>query len=651
MLRTKKIFLTYSIFILGMMMGLSQSKKSKGDTYFFQYDYKNAILAYESELVNGTLTEEQYLNLGDSYFNIDGFEKASKVYIDLFEQDKLNDKHHLNKMLRSISKSSEKGRKEEFLKIVSSKFPKEFLENIEFNTQLLNGDALIENLDFEIFNLKENSPQLDFSPSFYNNKILFTSGRQVERTDKKRRKSNGAGYLNIFEANVQEDGQISTVIPFSGLQSSNFHKATPSYSKELESIFYVMSNTEDGEMSFDENGKNALSIVMQRKNDPVRLLLKDLSTSFYYPFYDNKSGKLYFSADFEDGYGGTDIYYVHTNNGQIMSAPVNLGPRINSSGNEIASFIFENSFYFSSDVFYGLGGMDVYKAEIEDGNFSIPVNLGSGINSAEDDFGLVMRNAGDGLLGYFASNRPGGKGEDDIYGFKVDQKPGLRTLALKGKVVKSNKKSDILDRVSVGLWDVDGTLLAETLSDENGDYRIEIPWREAVVVQADKERYSTFSKRLSKNEVEALENNPEFDIGIASYDDLVEEKEGQKVVKTKKLFFGRSSTRLTPGIEAELDKVVAFVKDFPMVQLRIETYTDSRGGSSTNFRLTQGRSDAIKAYLIGNGVSSSNILYSIGYGEDKILNNCTNGVYCLEVLHQQNQRSLIVVLNDNVLFN
>ena len=105
------------------------------------------------------------------------------------------------------------------------------------------------------------------------------------------------------------------------------------------------------------------------------------------------------------------------------------------------------------------------------------------------------------------------------------------------------------------------------------------------------------------------------------------------------------------SIAPELDKVVEFVKNFPSAQLRIETHTDSRGGGSTNFRLTQGRSDAIKQYLIDKGVPESNILYSVGYGEQKILNNCTNGVYCLEVLHKQNQRSLIVVLNDNLLFN
>ncbi|WP_420321607.1 OmpA family protein [Flagellimonas sp.] len=646
MAQTKKISLALSFFILGIMLCSAQSKRSKGDTYFFQYDYRNAITAYESDLAKGILTEEQYLNLADCYFQNNNFEKASKAYIELYEKDKLDDKHHLNKMLQSISKSSKKERIEAFLTTMSSKFPKEFLENMEFNTQLLSGDTDGQNLDFKVFNLKTNSPQLDFSPSFYDNKLLFSSGRILG----KKKNSRSGGYLNIYEASVAQDGQITSAIPFTGIAHSDFHKATPSYSKELQSIFYVMSNTENGELSFDENGKNALAIAMQQKGGPLRLLLKDLSTSFYYPFYDHQNGKLYFSANFDDGYGGTDIYFVYTNNGQIMSAPINLGPRINSSGNEIAPFIFENSFYFSSDVFYGLGGMDIYKSNVEGDNFSIPVNLGKGINSSEDDFGLVMRNEGDGLLGYFASNRPGGKGQDDIYGFKVDQKPGLRTLALKGKVVKLNRKSDVVPKTAVRLWDMQGTLLAETYSDDEGNYRLEIPWKNQVILEAGKERFSTLNRQLGEEEMTQI-GNSDYDIEIASYDDLVEEKEGQMVVKMKNFFFGRSSTSLTPEIEAELDKAVAFVREFPMVQLRIETYTDSRGGSSTNFRLTQGRSDAIKAYLIKHGVPSTNIIYSIGYGEDKILNNCTNGVYCLEMLHRQNQRSLIVVLNDNVLFN
>lgn len=365
------------------------------------------------------------------------------------------------------------------------------------------------------------------------------------------------------------------------------------YSSGLNSVFYVLSNTQDGELAFDENGKNALAIAKQTIGGSYQLLLKDLSTSFYYPFYDDANGKLYFSADFEEGYGGTDIYFVYTNNGQVMSAPINLGPRINSSGNEVAPFIFENSFYFASDVFYGLGGMDIYKSNIEGEGFGIPINLGTPINTEFDDFGMIIRNDGDGLLGYFTSNREGGKGKDDIYGFKVDEKPGLKTITFKGTVVNASNANEVVSNAAVSLWDMNGEMLAETSSDEEGQYRLEIPYETELILDASKERYSRYIKKFNQDELEALQNNT-FDVPISFYNDMVEEREGQKVVKMDDFYFSTSSTQLTDDIKNELNTVVDFVKAFPQAQLRIETYTDSRGGSSTNFRLTQMRSDAIK---------------------------------------------------------
>lgn len=640
--------LVLPLFILGMFSGLGQGKQSKGDAYFFQYEYRKAVAAYEEDLALGALTLQQYLNLADAYYKTNNFEKASEAYLELYKKDTLLGNHHFNKMLQSFAKTSNNERMDAFLATKSSNFEREFLENLQFNTDLLSNMAEDASLDYRIFNVQGNSPQSDFSPSFYGGRLLFSSGRTLDK--KNRYIPSGEGYLNLFEGSIKPDGQVGSVIPFKGVPDSKYHKATPYYSERLQSIFYVLSNTERGELSFDENGKNALAVGMQVKNGPFQLLLKDLSTSFYYPFYDQNSDKLYFAADFDDGYGGTDIYYVHTNRGQIMSAPINLGPRINSPGNEIAPYVFENSFYFASDVFYGLGGMDIYKSNIEDDSFSIPINLGKGINSDKDDFGFIMRNDGDGLLGYFSSNRLGGKGNDDIYGFKVDKKPGLRTLTFKGKVVNMNDTRQTVDKVAVRLFDADGSMVAETYSAEDGTYRLEIPWEKQVTLASSKERYSEFRKAFAEEELESMENS-NYDIEVAFYDDLVEKKEAQTVVKLDKFLFGRGLTQLTPEIEKELDKVVAFVKEFPVVQLRIETYTDSRGGSSTNFSLTQKRSDAIKRYLLQKGVPNSNILYSIGYGEDKILNNCTNGVFCVEVLHQQNQRSLIVVLNDNVIFN
>lgn len=648
MMKAKKIQAALWISLMGMALCFAQGKKSKGDVFFFQYEYQKAVTAYEADLAQGSLTEQQFLNLADAYFKTNNFKKASDAYLELFKKDTLLDGHRYNRMLQSLSKTANPERKQAFLTTMAAKFPKELMENMEFNEQMLAKASDGTELDYEIFNLSVNSPQTDFAPTFYKDKLLFSSGR-IEGKGLRYAPGN-EGYFNIYESTVQLDGQSGAAQPFKGVATSSYHKATPYYAQKLNSVFYVLSNTQNGELAFDPNGKNALAIGKQTMDGQFQLLLKDLSTSFYYPFYDETSGKLYFAADFEDGYGGTDIYYVHTNSGQVMSAPINLGPRINSPGNEVAPFIFENSFYFASDAFYGLGGMDIYKSNIgEEGELGIPINLGKGINTEHDDFGLVMRNEGEGLLGYFASNRPGGKGKDDLYGFKVDEKPGLKTLVFKGKVIKPYNENSIA-KAAIRLLSKEGEMLAETYSDEEGNYRLEVPWEDGVVLEAVKERYSKFRKQFSEEELNGLENKS-YNVGMSLYDDLVAEKEGQTVVKMDKFFFGNSATQLTPEIEAELDHVVAFIKAFPTAQLRIETYTDSRGGSSTNFRLTQDRSDAIKKYLVKKGVPSTSILYSIGYGEDKILNNCTNGVFCIEALHKQNQRSLIVVLNDNVLFN
>ncbi|NDV43326.1 OmpA family protein [Flagellimonas sediminis] len=649
MVPIKKIGSVIFMFFLGMVFCVAQTKKSKGDLFFFQYEYQKAVSAYEVQLANGTLTPQQFLNLADSYFQTNNFEKASEAYLELYKKDTLMDGHHYNKMLQSFSKTTDKERKTAFLATMSTDFPKELMENMDFNNQLLQNASANSGSDYELFNLDGNSPQTDFAPAFYKDKLLFSSGRQQNK--KLKYDPGNEGYFNLYESTLQTNGQIAVIQPFGQVANTGFHKSTPFYSNKLNSVFYVLSNTQNGEMTFDDNGKNALSIGMQRIGGAFQLLLKDLSTSFYYPFFDDASGKLYFAADFEDGYGGTDIYFVYTTNGQIMSAPINLGPRINSPGNEIAPYIFEDSFYFASDVFYGLGGMDIYKANIEKDGFGIPINLGNGINTEYDDFGFVIRNEGEGLLGYFASNRPGGKGKDDLYGFKVNEKPGLKTITFKGRVIKPYGRGESIDKAVVRLIDNTGGILRETYSDENGNYRLEIPWTDSVVLESTADRYSTFKKQFSEEELEELQNSDGYNVELALYDDLVEEKEGQMVVKMDKFYFANSSTQLTPEIDVQLDKVVTFMNAFPDAQLRIETYTDSRGGSSTNFKLTQERSDTIKKYLVSKGVPATSILYTIGYGEDKILNNCTNGVFCIETLHKQNQRSLIVILNDNVLFD
>jgi outer membrane protein OmpA-like peptidoglycan-associated protein len=634
-----KIFLTFFIGIASMCIG--QEKMSKGDSYFYGYQYQKAIEAYTKEQSKKLLTDHQLLNLADAYFNTGSYENSSKLYMDVNKKDTIMSVHRFNKMLQSLSKTSNRARVLTFLRTKSGQLTPELTENAEFNYELINDAG--GNGNFEIFNLTINSQQADMAPAFYKDGLLFSSSRpqKVKGTYV----PTGESYLDIYKASVGKAGVVSNASVFSEIPFSEFHKSTPFYSDKLNSIFYILSNTVDGEMAFDENDKNALSIGMLAKNGDFRFLLKDLSTSFYYPFFDAKSDRLYFSANFDDSYGGTDIYYVTTNNGQIMSAPTNLGPRVNSPGNEISPYLFQGNLYFSSDVFYGLGGMDVYKSnQNPNGTYSIPVNLGEGINTSADDFGFIIKQLGnDNYLGYLASNRKGGKGGDDIYGFSINGIPGLKTFALIGDVRNTANQNGIY-QAQIRILDAQGNIVKEVYSKEDGGFTLEIPWKEQVTIKVSKGNHSLFSKTFNEEEMGNAKEAP-LSIGLVLLDDLIEEKEGQIVVKLNKFYFDKGRTMVNDAIALELDKVVQTVANFPELRLAIATHTDSRGSSSYNKKLSQDRSDAIKAYLVSRGVSQSTIIESIGYGEEKLTNNCINGAYCLDFLHKQNERSLIKVLN------
>ncbi len=134
-----------------------------------------------------------------------------------------------------------------------------------------------------------------------------------------------------------------------------------------------------------------------------------------WPFLMNRGKTMYFASNRAGGYGGYDIYVTHRKNGR-WSIPKNLGPKVNTPGNEITPVLNNGSLYFASDWHQGLGGMDLFRAEIVKGVYSRVYHLGRDINSSWDDFGLhIDPSTG---VGYFSSNRPGGRGAEDIYACK-----------------------------------------------------------------------------------------------------------------------------------------------------------------------------------------------------------------------------------------
>lgn len=622
---------------------LQAQENSRADRLYFEYAYGAAVKAYEEEMKEYLLSSGQQLNLADAYFRTREYEKAADTFMEVYKKDSLMTNAQFNTMLQALSKTSGPQRAKAFLATRSDQLSPSLMENTSFNYEILE-DAAASELDYDIYDPGFNSPQTDFAPAFFGtDQLLFSSSRPLAK--KETYMPTGEAYLNIYGTTLQTGGQAGRPAALPWIPSIEFHQATPFYSEQLQALFYVQSNMEEDGLAFDPSGKNSLAICRAGRNGSFEYLFRDLSTSFYYPFYDDRSGKLYFAADFDKGYGGTDLYYVYTNRGQIMSEPVNLGPQVNTPGNEIAPFIFDGSLYFSSDVFYGHGGMDIYKSEVLEGDFySIPVNLGPRINSPQDDFGFIIRkNNQGGYLGYFASNRPGGQGGDDIYGFRVAEKPGLMTLVVRGTVQDPGGIG--IEKAYVRLYDPDGKIIRETYSGEDGEFRMEIPWREEVSVEAGRERFETVALGGTALNPE-LAGKP-LKIELTPVEAVVQQQADRTLLRMEKFYFDSGSTQINPQTALVLDQAAVSLKKFPDLRIKIEAHTDSRGSANRNLDLSQKRAEAIRDYLISKGVAPETIQEATGYGEQQIINNCTDGVYCLDMLHQQNERYPFVVVNYN----
>lgn len=263
------------------------------------------------------------------------------------------------------------------------------------------------------------------------------------------------------------------------------------------------------------------------------------------PFITPDGKRLYFVSDMPGTTGGTDIYYCERTGDNNWGEAIKMGDGVNTVGQERSPYIDENgTFYFSSDGHIGMGGLDIYR--IENGQ---PVNLGAPMNSAADDLYFSA--------GYFTSNRPGGKGSDDIYSYEQKVKPPVTVIPEK------EKEKPV-------------TTLPNPLP-------IEQPIRLIIYYDFDK---ATIKKEAAR----------------------------------------------------DLDELALRLKEKPEIHIQLNAHTDARGKKAYNHALSQRRAQAAVNYLVAKGIAR-NRMTAKGYGEEKPVNSCTDGVSCTEIQHQENRRT------------
>jgi len=320
---------------------------------------------------------------------------------------------------------------------------------------------------------------------------------------------------------------------------------------------------------------------------------------------------LYFSSRRIGGLGGSDIYVCHLRPNGTWSNPENLGPQINTAGNEVSPFIHADNqtLYFSSNGLPGYGEQDLfYSKKNPDGSWSKPVNLGYPINTISEEATLFI--AADGKTAYYASDRADSRGGIDIYSFELreDIRP-QKTLWVKGRVF--DKKTIKGLPSSVELTDLETKqLITNIQTDESGNYLITLPVGKDYAFNVNRKGYLFYSDN--------------FLLARSSPDSTYEKNiplqpiEANATVVLKNIFFDVNKFELKNESQVELDKLVQLLADNPTVKIEISGHTDNVGKPADNLILSNNRAKAVINYLVSKNISMQR-LTSKGYGETKPL--------------------------------
>lgn len=264
-----------------------------------------------------------------------------------------------------------------------------------------------------------NTGAYEFSPAFYQNGIVYVSYHKNGPIDP----NTGKPFFELFYAEMDNRYLPQSGRSFSLSINSQKHEGPVSFSRDNNLIYFTRNNIEGGIAKANAKGRVTLKIYEARRGQYDWEKIKELpfnsdDYSCQHPTLSSDGNRLFFSSDMPGGYGGYDLYMVERK-GEDWSKPINLGPDVNTSGNEAFPFLHESgTLFFSSNGWGGEGGLDVFMIDISQDEWGKLANLGTPLNSANDDLGFIIDS--EGTRGYFASDRAGGSGNDDIYLFEAD---------------------------------------------------------------------------------------------------------------------------------------------------------------------------------------------------------------------------------------
>lgn len=576
------------------------------------FDYHNSVKYYKRVVDNGSYPEDMH-HYAMALLQIKNYDTAMFLFEILMETAKTD----------SLKKA--------FQKSLSSCY---FALDSISNKRLI----IAKKLDTLVFNVGTSN----FAPMYWGspNKLLFTSARKggvlldPEKQDSR--------YLcDLYYTELKDTGWMKPV-NFGRPVNTGLHEGSNVISSD-NIMFYTR---------WSDANRNEAYIYMAKMQDGLFYESYKLSETVnkvgyksVQPFVTFDGTKLYFSSNKPGGFGGFDLYVCNIDEQGLTGEPKNLGPTINTTGDEVTPFFhtISNTLFFSSNNHIGIGGLDVFKSSlnVDDSVYATPKNLGSPINSSKDDAYFILDRVQ--TKGYFASDRedcPGGNCYD-IYEFQNE--PILFDIS--GTVTDYDTYEPIQSAL-VTIKDVEGEdEPLYLITDEKGFYSTPLKENKQYFIKAQKKGYQASSaSATTKGLTETTHIVQDFTLSIIPKEDVVIEG----------IEYDLNKATLRPKSKEILDKIYDYLILNDNFSIEINAHTDTRGSDKLNLKLSQARAQSCVDYLMSKGIAKVRLLPT-GYGETKPLISDEQIATMVpkseefEAAHQKNRRTAFRVIQEGTL--
>lgn len=662
----KTLIKQFSIAFLSLILsfsGFSQKKNKnliKADEAFENHEYFSAITLYKQALSGSSDETKGYIfyRAGEASQEINDykeaesyFQKAIKanyteplVYLKLAEVLKIESKYDESIIEYKNYKTKGGEAKKADRGISSCQLAKKYSENP--TRYQIENMALI------------NSKARDYCASFSdksNKTIVFSSNREGSLGDID--VTTGKNKSDIYETKVDKNLKWSTPVLLPPAISTEVNEGQPWVSKKGDMIFFTRCPESKGK-------KSKCGLYMAKKQgstwgDAELLPFNNDTVQFGHPCLSSDGKILYLSSRKAGGYGGADIWSCtfdvkKAEWGQLKNA----GSEVNTSGNEVFPTLSDDGkhLYFSSDYHPGLGGLDIFEAEAGiDGKYTKHVvNMKAPINSAFDDFSLIFE--GKKQKGFFTSNREGGKGDDDIWGFNLPPLvfSGKGNVFCEGDPKTGKGKNEPVEAVKVLIIGSDGSI-SESITGKDGSYTFKLKEKTTYTVSTETSK-SSKSASFAKDGFLANKDHRFFQtVGEDHSKEFKADFFVKPVVpdlRMPEIQYALGSAELLPESKDSLNYLFNILKDNPTIVCELSAHTDNQGKAASNFTLSEARAQSCVDYLVIEKKIPAARLVAKGFGQTKLivsdeLIKAAKSKEEKDALHQKNRRTEFKVLNFN----